>query len=79
MALIGSWSGLGAGRPSISRPAQWLAAWRRFADGIEYWQWQRRTRRDEAYLAQAASMEDLDRRMHDLDRKDGRMRFIGYF
>ena len=79
MALIGSWTGMGAGRPSNSWPARWLAASRRFADGIEHWQWRRRTRRDEAYLAQAASMEDLDRRMRDLDRKDGRMRFIGYF
>jgi hypothetical protein len=41
--------------------------------------WQRRVRREEAYLAQSASLEDLERRMRDLDREDRRPRFIGYF
>jgi hypothetical protein len=79
MALIGSWSGLGAGLPAQSWPARWLSAWRRFADEFEHRQWRRRAAREEAYLAQSASMEDLDRRMRYLDRPDRRPRFIGCF
>jgi len=75
MALSGSWtSGAIASRPSAFR-----AALKRLSDYLELNDWQRRVRRDEAYLAQSASLEDLERRMRDLDREERRPRFIGYF
>jgi hypothetical protein len=53
------------------------AAWKRFSDYLELNDWQRRVRREEAYLAQSASLEDLERRMRDLDREERRPRFMG--
>ena len=76
MALIGSWSLPGA---FALRPFGFRAAWKRISDYLELNDWQRRIRREEAYLAQSASLEDLERRMRDLDHEDRRPRFIGYF
>ncbi len=76
MALSGSWSWPG---PIAARPSGLRAAWKRFSDYLALNDWQRRVRREEAYLAQSASLEDLERRMRDLDREDRRPRFIGYF
>ncbi|HEX6094581.1 MAG TPA: DUF3563 family protein [Dongiaceae bacterium] len=76
MALSGSWLSPGTIAP---RPSGFRAAWRRISDYLELNDWQRRVRREEAYLAQSASLEDLERRMRDLDREEQRPRFIGYF
>ena len=76
MALSGSLSSPGA---IASRPSRFRAAWKRISDYLELNDWQRRVRREEAYLAQSASLEDLERRMRDLDREEQRPRFIGYF
>ena len=76
MALSGSWFSPAAIAP---RPSGFRAALRRISDYLELNDWQRRVRREEAYLAQSASLEDLERRMRDLDREDRRPRFIGYF
>jgi hypothetical protein len=61
------------------RPPGIRAALKRVFEYFELNDWQRRIRREEAYLAQSASLEDLERRMRDLDREDRRPRFIGYF
>ncbi len=61
------------GRPDFGRPCE------RISEYFELNDWQRRVRREEAYLAQSASLEDLERRMRDLDREDRRPRFIGCF
>jgi Protein of unknown function (DUF3563) len=76
MALSGSLSSPGA---IASRPSGFRAALKRISDYLEMNDWQRRVSREEAYLAQSASLEDLERRMRDLDREERRPRFIGYF
>jgi Protein of unknown function (DUF3563) len=76
MALSGSLSSPGAIAP---RPSGFRAALRRLSEYLELNDWQRRVRREESYLAQSASLEDLEQRMRDLDREDRRPRFIGYF
>jgi hypothetical protein len=75
MALIG-WTpahGSGDGRHPLGSAWSKLKAW------FEAEARRRRLRREEAYLAQAADLYDLERRMHDLERQDERPRFIGYF
>lgn len=76
MALSGSWASPGAIAPRLSG---FRAALKRISEYFELNDWQRRIRREEAYLAQSASLEDLERRMRDLDREERRPRFIGYF
>jgi hypothetical protein len=76
MALSGSLSSPGAIAPL---PSGFRAALKRISEYFELNDWQRRVRREEAYLAQSASLEDLERRMRDLDREDRPPRFIGYF
>lgn len=75
MALIG-WTpahGSGDGRHLLASVWSRLKAW------LEAESQRRRVRREEAYLAQAVDLYDLERRMHDLERQDERPRFIGYF
>ena len=76
MALSGLLSSPGA---VARRPSGFRAALRRLSEYLELNDWQRRVRREESYLAQSASLEDLEQRMRDLDREDRRPRFIGYF
>lgn len=76
MALSALFSTPGAIAPRLS---VFRAAWKRLTEYLELNDWQRRVRREEAYLAQSASLEDLERRMRDLDREDRRPRFIGCF
>ena len=83
MALIG-WTpahGSGDGRHPLGhcRPRRWLAAWTSFKSWLEAESRRRRLRREEAYLAHATDLYDLERRMHDLERQEERPRFIGYF
>ena len=66
MALSGSWSSPAA---NASRPSGFRAAWKRFSDYLELNDWQRRVRREEAYLAQSASLEDLERRMREWEKR----------
>jgi uncharacterized protein DUF3563 len=79
MALIGWTHGFGERPPALGQARRWLAAWTRFKAWLEAESRRRRLRREEAYLAQAADLYDLERRMHDLERQEERPRFIGYF
>jgi hypothetical protein len=76
MALSGSFF---TSRAIAPRPSVFRSAWKRIAEYLALNDWQWRVRREEAYLAQSASLEDLERRMRDLDREERRPRFIGYF
>ena len=81
MALIG-WTpahGSGDGRHPFDRARRWRAAWTGFKTWLEAESRRRRLRREEAYLARATDLYDLERRMHDLERQEERPRFIGYF
>jgi hypothetical protein len=77
MAFIGSWSSPGL-RPAAG-PRFLKSAWTRLRDYLSLNDCQRRIRCQEAYLAQSASLEDLERRMRELDSEERRPRFIGYF
>jgi len=82
MSLIAAWSNSGHGANQAGGPSGWRH-WRTlWSDLRQRWQagsWQRRVQQDEAYLAKAVDLYDLDRRMRDLDREARPARFIGYF
>ena len=83
MAPIG-WTpahGSGDGRHPLgsARLWDWATAWTRLKVWLDAESRRRRLRREEAYLAQATDLYDLERRMHDLERRDELPCFIGHF
>jgi len=81
MALIG-WTpahGSGDGRHSLGQAPRCRTVWSKLKAWLEAESRRRQLRREEAYLAQATDLYDLERRMHDLERQDQRSSIIGYF
>jgi hypothetical protein len=46
-----------------------LNVFRQWAEDMERRQWERERQREEAYLAQATDIYDLERRSHELERR----------
>ena len=78
MALIASWSHSDSGRRIKQGWRRPWSAWTGWLRSVERRWWERRVKREEAYLAEAVDIADLERRMRDLERGE-RQRFIGYF
>ena len=82
MSLMASWPAPAPDTGRSGGQSWWrrlLSAWtdrvkRRRADA-----WRRKVRKQEAYLAQAVDLDDLDRRMRQLERDNLPARFSRYY
>ena len=82
MSLIASWSNWHRDADRTGNPSgwrRWRTAWANLRQRWQARSWQRRVEQEEAYLAKAVDLYDLDRRLRALDREERPARFIGYF